>query len=238
MSNKTQTLGSTSKCPLHKGLNDVTIFIFDFIHCSPEPPVASKLKDTLESCWIHILRSMANFTGANHDVKVHCLLPPCWIVRPPSFTSAIQPFNPLVGSPSLVLKFSSFWAPLLGVIPAPAFSRTFFFPWREPPLELSLAHWGLLTPPVSATFRPQMCDSRPRSGTVPYYFLPHLTSLWTTLCSLLRPAFCGPPPVPSSTRVVDPTTHQEDWTTPLLLPLALESFIVLSGGDTHTAFCQ
>ena len=42
----------------HKGLEDVEIYVVDFIHCSPESGIARKLRHTIEKNWIFRLRTL------------------------------------------------------------------------------------------------------------------------------------------------------------------------------------
>lgn len=45
--------------PPHMGLQDVKLYILDFIHCNPQSPAAALLRDQIESNWIHTLRCLA-----------------------------------------------------------------------------------------------------------------------------------------------------------------------------------
>lgn len=45
--------------PPHQGLEDVKIYILDFISCHPQSHAAEELRDKLESDWIHNLRCIA-----------------------------------------------------------------------------------------------------------------------------------------------------------------------------------
>lgn len=45
--------------PPHTGDLDTRLYILDFIHCNPQSPTAEKLRDQIESNWIHRLKCLA-----------------------------------------------------------------------------------------------------------------------------------------------------------------------------------
>lgn len=45
--------------PPHQGLDDVRLYVLDFIHCYPQSATAEKLRDFIETRWIHRLRCLA-----------------------------------------------------------------------------------------------------------------------------------------------------------------------------------
>ena len=53
--------------PDHNGLKDVEIHILDFIHAKPRSNRAAQLRDTIETHWIHRLRTQAPI-GLNYEV--------------------------------------------------------------------------------------------------------------------------------------------------------------------------
>lgn len=45
--------------PPHQGIQDIKLFVLDFIHCHPQSDTAAQLRDKIESHWIHRLRCLA-----------------------------------------------------------------------------------------------------------------------------------------------------------------------------------
>lgn len=45
--------------PPHQGIDDIKLFILDFINCHPQSPTAEQLRDKRESHWIHTLGTLA-----------------------------------------------------------------------------------------------------------------------------------------------------------------------------------
>ena len=53
----THIVGRHFNTPGHNGLNDLNIFVLDFIRAHPESPQAAKMRDDIEKKWIYRLRS-------------------------------------------------------------------------------------------------------------------------------------------------------------------------------------